>query len=256
MSGVGDIGIGNAVQHRRVPKPETEAEMKARIRAEVESEMRAGEAESIDSRYASGPEPVASPPPLGMPANLTGSAVEPDRPANPYAPVGWQKQRRIEFDFELPSGQMCRLTRLEREDLIRLNLMEYLNTFAPLLLDQNKTDDDRRAEMEETVKEHPESIGQLFMAVDKVVMACTLRPKITDNKDKVNLGTPADWANPNFTATVHIDNIDMMERLYIFGAAFGKSMDDLKSLWGETQGLDGVADVPGVQHDPQQAVWG
>lgn len=251
-----DIGLGNAQMQRRVPKPETEAEMKARLRAEIEAEMRADSAESIDSRHASGTEPVEAPPSLGMPANLTGSAVEPDRPANPYAPVGWQKQRRIEFDFELPSGQVCRLTRLEREDLIRLNLMEYLNTFAPMLLDQSKGEAEQRAEMEAVVKEHPESISQLFTAVDKVVMACTLRPKITDDPKKINYGTERDWANPNFTATVPLDNIDMMERIYIFGAAFGKSMDDLKSLWGETEGMDGLADVPGVQHDPQQAVWG
>lgn len=251
-----NIGIGSAQQQRRVPKPETEAEMKARLRAEIEAELRADSAESIDSRFASGPDPVSTPPPMGMPANLSGSTVEPDKPVNPYAPVGWQKQRRVEFDFELPSGQMCRITRLEREDLIRLNLMEYLNTFAPLLLDQNKSEGDRRSEMEEMVKQKPESIGQLFTAVDKVVMACTLRPKITDNKDKVNYGTESDWANPNFTATVHIDNIDMMERLYIFGAAFGKSMDDLKSVWGEAESLDSMADEPSVQHDSQQAVWG
>ena len=250
-----NIGLGSA-QHRRVPKPESEADIKARLRAEIEAEMRAEGAETVNSRQGFGAGPVAGHPLFGVPADLSGTAVEPDRPANPYAPVGWQKQRRIEFDFELPSGQMCRLTRLEREDLIRLNLMEYLNTFAPMLLDQSKTDDERRSEMEATVKEHPESIGQLFTAVGKVVMACTLRPKITDDPKKVSYGSEKDWANPNFTATVHLDNIDMMERLYIFGAAFGKSMDDLKSLWGEAEGMDGLADVPGVQRDTEQAVWG
>src|SRR6516164_10969149 len=61
----------------------------------------------------------------------TKAAAEPEEPpfkpemapVNPYAPTGWRKKQRTEFDVTLPSGQLCRVLRLEREDLFRLNLM-------------------------------------------------------------------------------------------------------------------------------------
>ena len=194
-------------------------------------------AEPIDSR--TGEEVI--------PDDLAGEpALPPDRPVNPYAPTGWRKKQRVEFDLELPSGQLCRVSRLERDDLLRLNLMKELNTFAPMLLDQAMSDEERTKAATDAVQQDPDALQKMIEAIDKVVMAATVAPKITNNPKLVNEGTEKDWANPNFIATVHIDNIDTFERMFIFGAAFGRSMDELKSIFEQAEGVDSLANVPGL----------
>jgi len=119
------------------------------------------------------------------------------------------------------------------------------------LFDATLDDNMRDEKIRQMLQEKPEAITDMFVAIDKVVMAATLRPHVTDDKDKVNYGVQKDWDNPNFTATVHVDDIDMSERMYLFGAAFGRSMDELKSVWEQTESLGSVADEPGLQPQSQ-----
>ncbi|QHB37442.1 tail assembly chaperone [Mycobacterium phage Onyinye] len=228
------IGLGNAQPAKRakqqkrrattqpVTGPTPDAVVGEEYDEVAELRRRLAEAER-----AAAAEPVKR----GVPIDLSGDQVEAPAftpPVNPYAPTGWQRKQRVEFDLELPSGQLCRVMRLERDDLLRLNLMEHLDTFTPMLMDQSMSDEAREAAMTSTVQENPQALKKMLNAVDKVVMAACVRPQITEDESRVNYGTEKDWANPNFTATVHIDNIDTFERMYIFGAAFGRSMDDLK----------------------------
>lgn len=168
-------------------------------------------------------------------------------PANPYAPTGWQRKRRAEFDVTLPSGQNCRIMRLEREDLFRMNLMGYLDTFTPMLMEDTISSEERGKRVREKMNEDPGAIASMFMAIDEVVMASTISPRVTDDASKADYGGPADWANPNFIATAYVNDIEMEDRFAIFAAAFGRSMDDLKSLFEQTPGVASVANEPGVQ---------
>lgn len=182
-----------------------------------------------------------------IPPDFSGDELKaPPKPVNPYAPTGWQTKQRVEFDVELPSGQLCRLMRLERDDLFRLNLMDYLDTFTPMLMSDNMTADEREEKVKETMQQDPEALLKMLSAIDQVIMAATLRPRITDNPELVNYGSEKDWENPDFVAIVPLDNIAMMERMFIFGAAFGRSMDELKSVWEQAEGLGNVADGTSV----------
>jgi hypothetical protein len=176
---------------------------------------------------------------------------KPEQPVNPYAPTGWRRKQRLEFDITLPSGQLCRVLRLEREDLFRLNLMSYLDTFTPMLMEDSISADERNKRMRDTMTQHPDSIANMFMAIDEVVMAATLRPHVTNDEKKVDYGGPQDWENPNFIATAYIEDIGMEDRMAIFAAAFGRSMDDLKSIWAEADSVGGVANMPSVQPDAE-----
>lgn len=185
----------------------------------------------------------------------TKAAAEPEEPpfkpemapVNPYAPTGWRKKQRTEFDVTLPSGQLCRVLRLEREDLFRLNLMSYLDTFTPMLMEDSISTEERNRRMQETMTKHPDSIANMFMAIDEVVMAATIRPRVTNDEKKVDYGGPQDWGNPQFIATAYIEDISMEDRMAIFASAFGRSMDDLKSIWNEAGSVASVADGPSVQ---------
>lgn len=247
-----DVGLGNAQ-----PKKATKAKQpkrRAPSAAQVSQESVEPQDDSYDevadlrarlaaAERAAAAEPV-NVPPSAVPVDLSGEQVAPTfaPPVNPYAPTGWRKKVRQEFDLELPSGQMCRITRLERDDLLRLNLMEHLDTFTPMLMQDSLSDEERQQQMTDTVKENPAALQKMLRAVDKVVLACTVAPRITKDEKLVNYGGPEQWANPNFVATVHINDIDTFERMFIFGAAFGRSMDDLKSLLEQTEGLDSLAD--------------
>jgi hypothetical protein len=170
---------------------------------------------------------------------------------NPYAPTGWQRKNRAEFDIELPSGQRCRVMRVEREDLFRMNLMGYLDTFTPMLMEDTISSEERGKRIRDRMTNDPNAVANMFMAIDEVCMAATIRPRITDDQEKVDYGGPGDWANSNFIATAYIHDISMDDRFAIFAAAFGRSMEDLKSLFEQTPSVAGVADEPGVQSDAQ-----
>jgi hypothetical protein len=141
--------------------------------------------------------------------------------------------------------------RLEREDLFRMNLIQYLDTFTPLLMQDSVSDAAARRQIQNAVKDDPAALSKMFIAIDQVVMAATIRPKVTDDENKVDYGQPSDWANPKFVATAYINDLEMEDRMAIFGSAFGRSMDDLKSVWEQDPGVGGVADQPSVQQAAQ-----
>lgn len=245
-----DVGLGTAQPVKKAKQPKRRSQKSVHLEDDSDQvieafesvdDSRADEAHPIDSR--TGEEII--------PQDLAGKPAMMDTPVNPYAPTGWRKKQRMEFDMELPSGQMCRVMRLERDDLLRLDLLQYLDTFTPMLLDGAMSDQERQEQATQSVKDDPAALSKMLKAVDKVVLAATIKPKITEDRGKVNYGTERDWANPNWVGTVHLDDIDTFERMFIFGAAFGRSMDDLKSIFEQAEGLDGLADVAGVPQGTQ-----
>lgn len=203
----------------------------------------------VQPRYATGDEPdVSTRARHEKQAAEPFDAPEPEEaePVNPYAPTGWKRKERVEFDVRLPSGQLCRVLRLEREDLFKLNLVQYLDTFTPLLMEDSISDEERDKRLKETMSEKPESLMNMFVAIDQVVMAAAVKPKVTNDAAKVDYGRPKDWNNPKFTPVAFLDDIEMEDRMTIFGAAFGRSMDDLKSVYDQTAGVGSVANEPSV----------
>jgi hypothetical protein len=207
------------------------------------------EATNVQPRYATGAEEDVS-----SHARHEKQAAEPfeppgvesEPPANPYAPTGWKRKVRVEFDVRVPSGQLVKVLRLEREDLFRLNLIQYLDTFTPLLMEDTISDEERERRLKETMAEKPDSLMNMFVAIDQVVMAAAVKPRVTNDEKLVDYGQPKDWNNPRFTPIAYLEDIAMEDRMSIFGAAFGRSMDELKSVWEQAPSMGSVADVPSV----------
>jgi hypothetical protein len=205
--------------------------------ANVQPRYASGDEEDVSSRARHEKEDAE---PLDAPVDLAPP------PVNPYAPTGWKHKERLEFDVRLPSTQLVRVLRLEREDLFRLNLIQYLDTFTPLLMEDTISDDERERRLKETMAEKPDSLMNMFVAIDQVVMAASVKPRVTNDPKLVDYGQPKDWNNPRFTPVAYLEDIAMEDRMAIFGAAFGRSMDELKSVWGEATSVGSVADVPSV----------
>lgn len=193
---------------------------------------------------ASGGEHVADtlPPPQVIPAIPPGGV-------NPYAPTGWAGRNRVESDVELPSGQLVRVRRLEREDLVRLRLMGYMDTFTPILMEDTVSAEERNRRIKEKMGNDTNAIADMFAAIDQVVMFACVRPRVTSDQKLADYGGPQDWENPNFIATAFIEHITMDDRFAVFAASFGRSMEDLKSFRAEADGMVGVAAESGVQQD-------
>jgi hypothetical protein len=195
---------------------------------QTEADARAAAAESVGPGHGAIPQDLS-----GQPASAP--------PANPYLVTGWRTRQHVEFDVTLPSGQICRVRRLERDDLIRMDIMQYLDTFTPMLLDDSMSDEEREARMTEEVKTNPDALSKMLKAIDKVVMVACVKPQITEDENLVNYGGEFDWNNPDFTPVAYLPDIDTFERMAIFGAAFGQDMDALKSLLQQAEGLGSLA---------------
>ncbi len=194
----------------------------------AEAEARAAAAESVGPGHGAIPQDFS-----GQPASAP--------PANPYVVTGWRAKQHVEFDVTLPSGQVCRVRRLERDDLLRMDIMQYLDTFTPMLLEDSMSDEQREQMMTEEVKRNPEALQKMLKAIDKVVMVACVKPQITEDPAQVNYGGEFDWGNPNFTPVAFLDDIDTFERMAIFGAAFGQDMDALKSVLQQAEGVGRLA---------------
>lgn len=156
---------------------------------------------------------------------------DPRLPANPYAPTGWRKKVSVEFDLVVPSGQKCRIRRLERNDMFKLRIIDHLDQLLPLLVDsEGASEDERNAKIAEAVKTNASMIDGIYTVVDIVVMNCCVRPLVTNDADMAIEGTERDWEDPNFISIVHLDDIELEDRMYIFAAAFRREADQLKSV--------------------------
>lgn len=157
----------------------------------------------------------------------------PPKPVNPYAPTGWRKKVSVEFDLQVPSGQLCRIRRLDRNDLFKLKIVDKLDTLLPMLLDMDgQTPEERSEKIKEKVKANPEIVDDMYNVQDLIVLACCVRPYVTNDQSL----TDYDAEIP----IVHIDDIDIEDRGMIFAYAFGRDADELKSVASEASIVQSV----------------
>lgn len=169
---------------------------------------------------------------------------------NRYAPTGWRKKHSIEFDYQTPSGQVCRLRRLERNDIIKLKLIDHMDDLLPKLIDIGDATPEK---ITEALKDNMHLIDGLYNAADVVVMACCVRPMVTSDPNLVSYGTEADELDPNFVAVVSLDDIDIEDRMAIFLAAFGSDAAGLKSVSPEATSMESVPASENIQLSTQPA---
>jgi hypothetical protein len=138
---------------------------------------------------------------------------------------------REEFDLALPSGSFVRLRRLDQNDVIRLNLIEVLDGFTPDLMTSLRDTD--AASNDEVVRalSDPDRNKKMFGPVDRVVAACVVKPAVSLDDPSSDDGE-----------LVNVADVDLVDKLAIFNAAFGEQLSALKSVRSEPQ--DGARDLP------------
>ncbi len=172
-----------------------------------------------------GPHVPGCPSAVEAPVDYTGPVeVAPEPPPSP-SPVQAAASRRSygfaksdEQDLELPSGGFIRYRQLNKGQLLELNLVEVLDGFTPELLADVQSGDQTLAE-EAFLKAvlDPSKNAKIFGPTDRVVAAVVITPRVV-------------LEGPTTDEQINVRDIDLEDKLVIFGAAVGEQLSALKSV--------------------------
>lgn len=153
-----------------------------------------------------------------------------------FALTGWKRKEEPEQDVQVPSGQWCRVRKLGSKDLFKLGIIDMLDMFSPDLLggvqESNAAKAQRQASEMQSLLDKDKR-DRLFDTVDKVISACVIMPRV--------VSTPEEIRNPD--TDVLIEDIEIADKMFIFGVAFGNDVSALKSADAEQ-----TADLGNAQH--------
>lgn len=108
---------------------------------------------------------------------------------DPYAPTAWAAN---EYDFEVPSGQRCRLRKLPVEELVRSGVLDKL-TRLPGLTDKVIRTAEGLPPVKEPAEDEmpaPEHMQGLLELLDAILPIVVLKPRVypepTDPEQRIN----------------------------------------------------------------------
>lgn len=156
-----------------------------------------------------------------------------------FAPTSWSVAPKP-FVLELASGQKCLVRKLGMEDIIKLDMLDDLDTFTPQLLPPEAEGKPKTAvsSIRESLGSMADSskFGKLESTINKVTIACVLKPKV--------LPIPLEGEERE-EGRAYVDYISFGDKMYIFGEVF-EGMSDMESFREEqTTSVELPPDVEG-----------
>ena len=163
-----------------------------------------------------------------------------------YAPTAWGGGN--EFDFTTPSGQLCRLRRMDPVALLGEGLLDKLDFLTSMVVSDHlpnakktalerakeakakvgtagMTEEEKEAEKNSKVMEEifqdPKRMQELVKTLDKVLVAVTIKPEI--------LAIPEVFENNRVEGAIYTDHIDFNDKMAIFNRMM-KGVKDLESF--------------------------
>lgn len=157
-----------------------------------------------------------------------------------YAATAWGSAP-VPFEVELPSGQRCLVRKLQMEDVIRLNLIDALDTFSPQLMSDDKPEQPKTIKETMGLMGDPDKLDRLMESMDKVVVVCVVKPKV------FHLPNPGE---ERVEGRAYIDYIGFEDKMTLFGEVF-EGMSEAERFREEpTDGMGDVAAVEGSEPSP------
>lgn len=153
-----------------------------------------------------------------------------------------------EMDLEVPSGALCRVKRPGPMGLIKLGLLDSLDSLTALVKTEHFDRVDNAARAKPTmddIKEfagNAESVKAGFDMVDKIVIGCVVAPEISPLPRHPETGEvlPESQWDPEKT---YINSVELHDKLYILQFVVGGT-PDLESFRKERNQFMG--DLPNV----------
>lgn len=165
--------------------------------------------------------PAADPPSPGVGAPPASAAVE--------RPYGFPRKNNFEDDLDLPSGARVRYRKIWDGSELELELVELMDGFTPELLAAAQSQDEVETARALAKQDNREKV---FGPINRIVVAAVICPTVVMD-------------GPTTDTQINVKDIDMVDRLLIFNAAFGEQLARLKSVLSESQ--QGLRHLPAGQ---------
>ncbi len=157
-------------------------------------------------------------------------------PTPSYGGGGWGRAVPAR-DFTTPSGGLCQVKDITIEQMIELGVLDKLDSFGKRVLPQDKPGKKKKAQsVEEAILEKPQDMFGMFEAIDKVILAAVVQPKLEPKPPKNEDGTEPELDEE--LRYVHL--VPMQDRV----AIFKEVTPDMSAFFRDSGSqADGVADV-------------
>ena len=184
---------------------------------------------------------------------------------NKYAPTKWGTSN--EFDFECPSGQVCRLRRIDPVDLAATGLLSKLDWLTATVLNEHipngrktaaqkakeskanvgkskqEVEEELRAKAYKGLLDNPDRLAKFKSTVDDVLILAVVEPPLALPPQPTN----EDPSPSREEGQVYTDTIDFNDKMAIFNLAT-KGVSELEPFReGSEEPVVPVASVESIQ---------
>jgi hypothetical protein len=173
-------------------------------------------------------------------------------PVDPYAPTSWGLP--TEEDFRCPSGQLCRVRRVDIMDLLGGGLLNSLDFVTRIVRDEHipkaavgpkAAESAKKSAMKALADGGPEQMGEFKKAIDSVVLRVVAKP---------TLWAVPDEGEPRVDGCVYVDSVAFTDKVQIFNWAVsgGRNAQDIEQFRPDAD--EPVGAVEHVEVVPTEAV--
>lgn len=175
---------------------------------------------------------------------------EPTRTAGDrYAPTAWGQP--VEQDFTCPSGQVCKVRRVDMMDLLGSSLLNNVDFMTSIVNSEHipaaggkPAVKSSEVDLVKTFAENQQNMGQFREVIDSVVLRVVMLPQL--------FAVPAEDTD-RVEGRVYLDTVALTDKIEIFNwAVRGQSADDLERFREESK--QSVGDVEHVKVVPHPTV--
>ncbi|WPH57972.1 hypothetical protein SEA_LUCKYLEO_24 [Gordonia phage LuckyLeo] len=147
-----------------------------------------------------------------------------------YEPTAWGDDSSDLIDIKLPSGQLCQARKLEMEDIIRLNIINDLDTFSTAFGEEEEKASTNDVEFLKTIADTG-AFDKLIRTLNIIVVDRVVQPQVYAAPDQKKERKPG---------RVYVDKIKFQDKMTIFGSVF-QGLGDMSDFREESG--DGVGTV-------------
>lgn len=151
--------------------------------------------------------------------------------ADPYAPTAWGS---YDHELTMPSGQKCRVKKLDFEDVFAAGMMDRLNTLQGVVDKHTKKAEGQPPLDPTKMLADKRTARQMTSLMNEVVCMVVTAPKVV---------MPPEKMEERKAGVVYADTVGIVDKMEIFAFAMG-DLSELESFrGGAKQPAERVADV-------------
>jgi hypothetical protein len=145
-------------------------------------------------------------------------------PDNKYALTGWSSEAYV--DLTVPSGQVCQVRRPGVEGLVRMGLLDKVDSLTSMVNDKHiKRVKGQKVIDEKSLMSDPESLLKAMSTIDRILCHVVVQPHIelaVKTVDGQEISLTEDDYEPG---VVYSSMVGLEDKMFIFNYSVGGSKD-------------------------------